>query len=184
MGSDVFRFRLQRRWVLVAQLLYQFFEELRGYLHLFVDPWFGLVICDASVTGDITPRAPANARRAFSGFAFMARIAFGLALVEVLSHCCVVLGLAIAGAAMRTISAATINTRANISCSLAIRTAPKTALREVMVRLEKELKVRFKAGPKRALPLQVPFAAHGFRTGPIALGIEEGPLPSARRSCT
>ena len=141
MGSDVFGFRLKRRRVLVRQLFYQFFEELLGYLHLLVDPWFGLVICDASATGAITSRAPRNARGAFPGFVFMARIAFGLALVEVLSHCRVVLGLAIAGATMRTISAAAINTRGNVSCSLAIRQVLKTAPREAMAFLEKELKI-------------------------------------------
>ena len=99
----------------------------------------------------------------------MARIAFSLA---------------IAGPAMRTINTATINTRANVSCPLAIRQMPKTELQKVIAFLKKELKVRFQARSKRPLPLEVPFAAHGFRAGPIPLGIEQGPLPSARRSCT
>ena len=41
-------------------------------------------MCDASVTDGITPKALGSARNAFSEFVFKARIAFGLALVEVL----------------------------------------------------------------------------------------------------
>ena len=87
MDSDAIRFGfpLRRRRGLVVKLFYQFFEEFLGFLHLFVDPRFRLIICDASVTGGIKPGAPGNARRACAGFVFMVHIAFGLALVELVA---------------------------------------------------------------------------------------------------